>query len=183
MLAGLMSLWTRPRWCALPRAAAMPMARRRKRPISIGPSMIRSSGSPPGSSSMQRRSTAFAGKLQRPRRPCRRRARPSVHIRARAARGRPGAGAPPRAARPAPRCAPPSLSARHPRQNTRSPSPHRTWRPSSPRGSNESESSNCRAPLGKLSARGQPDQPEYKCQILGRILSPQASSSIAGPGK
>ena len=26
-----MSLWTRPRWCSLPTAAAMPMARRRKR--------------------------------------------------------------------------------------------------------------------------------------------------------
>ena len=36
MLAGLMSLWMRPRWCSLPRAAATPMASRRKRPTSIG---------------------------------------------------------------------------------------------------------------------------------------------------
>ena len=51
ILAGLTSLWTRPRWCALPSAATMPMARRRKRPASIGAPMSRSSGSPPGSSS------------------------------------------------------------------------------------------------------------------------------------
>ena len=51
ILAGLMSLWTRPRWWTLPSAAAMPMARRRKRPTSIGAPSSRSSGSPPGSSS------------------------------------------------------------------------------------------------------------------------------------
>ena len=46
-----MSLWTRPRWWALPRAAAMPIARRRKRPTSMGAPRSRPSGSPPGSSS------------------------------------------------------------------------------------------------------------------------------------
>ena len=51
ILAGLMSLWTRPRWWSLPRAAAMPMARRRKLPTSMGAPSSRSSGSPPGSSS------------------------------------------------------------------------------------------------------------------------------------
>ena len=69
ILAGLMSLWTRPRWWSLPSAAAMPMARRRKRPISIGAPSSRSSGSPPGSSSTSMVRPSFAHELQRPHRP------------------------------------------------------------------------------------------------------------------
>ena len=34
--AGFTSLWTRPRWCTLLRAVAMPIASRKKRPISMG---------------------------------------------------------------------------------------------------------------------------------------------------
>src|ERR1700704_4289167 len=51
ILTGLMSLCTRPRSWSLPRATAMPMARRKKRSTSMGAPSSRSSGSPPGSSS------------------------------------------------------------------------------------------------------------------------------------
>ena len=51
ILAGLMSLWMRPRRCALPRTVAMPTAMRRKRPTSIGAPRRLPSNSPPGSSS------------------------------------------------------------------------------------------------------------------------------------
>ena len=47
----------------------MPMARRKKRPTSMGAPSSRSSGSPPGSSSTSIGPTAFAHELQRPHRP------------------------------------------------------------------------------------------------------------------
>ena len=70
ILAGLMSLWMRPRWWSLPRAAAMPMARRKKRPTSMGAPSSRSSGSPPGSSSTSMVRPRVAHERQRPHRPC-----------------------------------------------------------------------------------------------------------------
>src|SRR5208283_5108801 len=52
MLAGLISLWIRPCRASLPSAAARPTPKRRNRLNSIGCPRSRSSGSPPGSSSM-----------------------------------------------------------------------------------------------------------------------------------
>jgi hypothetical protein len=47
-----MSLWIRPCWWSLPSAAARPTAKRKNRFNSIGSPRSRSSGSPPGSSSI-----------------------------------------------------------------------------------------------------------------------------------
>ena len=85
-----MSLWTRPRWWTWPRAAAMPMARRKKLPTSMGaPSrplerlaarILEHQHGPP---LVLRRAQAAA-------RPRRGRARPAARTRARAAAGWPG---------------------------------------------------------------------------------------------
>ena len=104
ILAGLTSLWTRPRWCALPSAAAMPMARRRKRP-----DLHRRADEPLERLAarileQQRRPTAFAGKLQRPRRPCAVELVLQFIFVGEAFEAGAGAGAPRRAARPARRC-------------------------------------------------------------------------------
>ena len=100
ILAGLMSLWTRPcRW-TLPSAAAMPIARRRTLPTSMGaPRCAQAARRPdlraPASSGRARAQAPEAAP------PTRRPAHPSIRIRGRGARGWRVAGAPRRAARPA----------------------------------------------------------------------------------
>ena len=69
ILAGLTSLCTRPRWCALPSAATTPMARRRKRPVSIGRADQSLERFAARILEQQRRPAAFAAKRERPRRP------------------------------------------------------------------------------------------------------------------
>ena len=126
-----MSLWTRPRWWTLPRAAAMPMReaqeaphlhRRAEQPVERLAARILEHQHGP---------TVFAHELQRPRRPC------AVQLilqpifvseaiedgRWRVLRG----GRAP----PARRSGVPSAPRRHPRQKTRSPSSHKTWKLSS----------------------------------------------------
>jgi hypothetical protein len=99
MLAGLMSLWTRPRWWTLSRAMAIPTARRRKRPTSMG-----------------RRASGRAARRRNPQAPAppdRRRARalagapstrhpvdPSIRIRGSGDRGLRATGAPLQTERP-----------------------------------------------------------------------------------
>ena len=69
MLAGLMSLWIRPRWCTLPRAAATPTAMRRK------PSHLHRRAEEPaeqlaaGILEHQNGTAAISHKLERPHRP------------------------------------------------------------------------------------------------------------------
>ena len=72
--AGFRSLCTRPRAWSLPREAAMPTAKGRKLPTAMGVPSSRSSGSPPGSSSMSML-LPLALKRQGPRRP-----RPIQHV-------------------------------------------------------------------------------------------------------
>ena len=70
ILAGLMSLWTRPCRCASPSAAAMPIARRRKRPASIGAPTQPLKRFAARILEQQRRTTALADKCERTCRPC-----------------------------------------------------------------------------------------------------------------
>ena len=146
--AGLRSLWTRPRWWSLPNAATMPMARRRKRPTSIGAPSSRSSGSPPGSSSTSmvcprsRMSSSGRTAQLRP-------IRPSAHIREPGDRAWPAPGAPRRARTASTARRLPSACRRHPRQKTRSPSSHKTWRSPSFATPNGKNRSNCRTSVGK----------------------------------
>ena len=69
ILAGLTSLCTRPRWCALPRAAAMPMARRSKASHLHRFADEALERFAARILEQQRGSTAFADKRERPRRP------------------------------------------------------------------------------------------------------------------
>src|SRR5208282_4040017 len=68
ILAGLISLWMRPRPWSLASAAARPMAKRKNEAISQGCPRSRNRGSPPGSS-QQRKPTIVGHEPQRPSRP------------------------------------------------------------------------------------------------------------------
>ena len=98
ILAGLMSLWTRPRRWTSPSVAAMLIARRKKFPTSMGAPRRGSSGSPPGSSST---SMARRGRARAAAPPKHRPTRPSIRIRGSDERGLRVTGAPRREARPA----------------------------------------------------------------------------------
>ena len=148
----------------------MPMARRRKRPASIGASMSRSSGSPPGSSNSSAvrppsRASSSGRAAHAP-------SSSSLSSYSWARRsstaggGRSAAGSTTSTAlrRPAP-------SARHPRQKALSPSAHKTCRPCSPRASKENDCSNCRSPPATLPVRGQPGQHHVRHIGLHRIVA------------
>ena len=69
MLAGLISLWMRPRSWNRASAAAKPIAKRKNEAISQGCPMSRSRGSPPGSSLNSVSRPPLSHEPQRPRRP------------------------------------------------------------------------------------------------------------------
>src|SRR5215472_2454806 len=131
ILAGFTSLWTMPRWCSLPNAAMMPMARRRKRAISIGAPSSRSSGSPPESSSTSmtwpRSRTSSSGRTAQARSSSSRNPYSLVRRSTQLAETGSAAGT---TARTAVR-APPSTP-RQALQKARSPSSHKTGRPPAP---------------------------------------------------
>ena len=131
ILAGLMSLWTRPRWWTLPSAAAMPMARRKKRLR-----LHRRAEQPlerlaAGILEHQRGPAALADELQRPRRPCAVQFVPQSIFVGEAIEGRRrrllrGGQHGQHGVRL------PSAPRRQARQKTRSPSSHKTWKLPSP---------------------------------------------------
>ncbi len=167
ILAGLMSLCTRPRWWSCARAPAMAIARGRKSSIAIGAPSRRASGWLAGSSSTSMvwpgsRTNASGRTAHGPSSSsfkaysCARRSRV-------AGAGCSAAGNTASTARRLP-----SAPGRQAWQKTRSPSSHKTWKFLSPSAPNRLARLNCRTPSSDLS-------------LHSDRVSDRSSAHLAGP--